>query len=144
MMRAASALLLAAGSVLAGCMSTSERVADARMRYLDDPSMPRHGYDGEVLNGDAPYRFLLENDPKFGEFLLTIVPTASDVRVAKAALIFYAWKSPDRAKFDEVVKRLNPILLSVEVDLSGTDLILMMPLYDWIAQTRKNKNWDKS
>jgi len=127
--------------LIVGCVAPQARIASERLAYLSDPAIPRNGYDGNVLKGGEHYRYLFEKDPAFGDYLLTVVPSAKDARVAVAALTFFAWKKPDRVKFDAVVRAIDPALLRQEVAWGGGDVLSMVPLSEWIADTRKSKNW---
>jgi hypothetical protein len=141
MKRSIQCVCLISCLILAACVTTEGRIVRERRQYLEDPAFPRHSYDGKVLKGGAHYRFLFENDPGFGDYLLTIVPSAHDVRIAVAALTYFAWKKPDRAKFERTVQTMNPALLSKEADLFGTDVMLFVPLSEWIDELRKENNW---
>jgi hypothetical protein len=141
MKRLIQVVLLFASVLISGCVAPQAKIASERLAYLSDPSIPRNGYDGQILKGGEQYRFLFENDLAFGDYLLTVVPSARDARIAVAALTFFAWKKPDRVKFDAVVRVIDPALLRQEVDLGGGDVISMVPLSEWIANTRKSKNW---
>lgn len=118
-------------------MSPEGKIASERDAYLGDPSIPHYGYDGKLTLGGQHYLFLFQHDPAFGDFLLGEVPKAHDARVVVAALTFFSSKKPDRKKFDEVISSMNPVLLDQEVDLSGSDVIIMVPLREWIDETKK-------
>jgi hypothetical protein len=140
MKRGLFGLLLCGALIAAGCVSPEGKIARERNAYLLDPSIPRYGYDGKLTPGGRHYFYLFQHDSEFGDFLLREVPKARDARVVVAALTFFTSKKPDRRKFDKVVASLNPALLDQEVDLSGTDVIMMVPLREWIDEAKKRAN----
>ncbi len=131
-------LLLALSS---GCVSTEHRINTERRRYLLNPAFPRYSYDGKELKVGEPYRFLFRNDPGFGDYLLSILPTTSDVRIAYAALIFFSSKAPDHSKFEQAVSMIRQKTLDQEVDVGGGDVLMMVPLSGAIEEIRQRNGW---
>lgn len=82
------------------------------------------------------------NDPKIGDYLLDLVPSTDDLRVAAAALTYFAWTEPDRHKFERVVQTLSPSLLQQEPETVEPDFLAYAPLAEWIEDARKAKNWE--
>ncbi|MCZ6674198.1 MAG: hypothetical protein O7C75_14810 [Verrucomicrobia bacterium] len=76
----------------------------------------------------------MENDPKFGDWSPSIVPTTGDPFIAKAALWYYV-DNPE--KFEQVVETLNNELLDREVIWGWTDSIAIMPHQEWIILSRR-------
>jgi hypothetical protein len=133
-------IFLAVCLALSGCVTSQSRIARERELYLADPAIPRYGYDGKLLAAGEHYRFLFTHDSGFGDFLLPIIAKTKDPRVVQAALTYFASKKPDPVKFEQVVSAIDPRLLDEEVDLSSSDVIMMVSLREWIADTRKWAN----
>ena len=140
MIRPYQIIWLVACAVLAGCVSTQSKIVSERRLYLADPTIPSYGYDGKLTKDGEHYCFLLERDSAFGDFLMASVPGAKDPRIAVAALTFYGTKHPDPEKFERIVALIDSHLLDEEVNLSSSDVIMMVPSRDWIADARKRAN----
>jgi hypothetical protein len=140
MIRSSQIIWLVACAVFVGCVSTQSKIESERRLYLADPTMPSYGYDGKLTKGGEHYRFLFERDSAFGEFLIASVPSAKDPRIVVAALTFFGTTHPDPLKFERVVASIDSHLLDEEVNLSSSDVIMMVSLREWIADAKKRAN----
>jgi hypothetical protein len=133
-------LCLAIGLLEVGCASTQSKIESARRQFVSDPTTGRYGYDGTLVSGHS-YAFLCREDPHFGDFLSTIVPSATDPKIAAAALTYFAWTKPDRVRFEALAEAIPNDLLSQKVSYGGTDVISVVTLAVWIELTREEKKW---
>ncbi len=133
-------LAVVAVTLLSACTGPGWSVRKEREAFLADPTLPRYAFDGAMVGG-SHYLYLAGKDAGFGEWLLATVPTSNDPNLVAAALSYFAWKKPDREKFERVVREMKASLLKAEVADGNTDVIWTVTLAELIEEIRGEKKW---